>query len=155
MARQTWKPESMTQFVEDYLGGMEDFDLAKAHDGTRDQVQKLIRKLRTEENLPSRTDLKETEEKPTFEYQGLREKQEFREFLLSARTRLEIEDKFGPSTDTLLADTYADLNLFQQLNDYGQAIYILLPAMDRDNLVIKKRDWTFFQAQSQEAAARK
>lgn len=150
MARQTWKPESMTQFVEDYLGGMEDFDLAKAHDGTRDQVQKLIRKLRTEENLPSRTDLKETEEKPTFEYQGLREKQEFREFLLSARTRLEIEDKFGPSTDTLLADTYSDLNLFQQLNDYGQPIYILLPAMDRDDLVIKKREWTFYQAQSQE-----
>lgn len=150
MARPIWRPESMTQFIENYLGGMEDFELAQTHGGTRDQVQKLIRRLRTEEDLPSRTDMKGGVDAPAFEYQGLKEKQAFRKFLLTAKTRQEIEAEFGSSTESLLAEKFPDLNLFEQLNDYSQAIYILLPAMDRDNLVIKTREWKYFQSQSQE-----
>ena len=142
-----WKPESMTQFVEDYLGGLSDFDLAKAHDGTPDLVKNLIKRLRDEENLPSRTELKD---QPGYKYQGIRERQEFRDFLLAAKTRPEIEEVFGASTDALLAEKYPDLNLFQQIDNYGRAIYILLPEVDRDNLALKTRDWKFYLSQSTE-----
>ena len=151
MPRQTWKPDSMAQFVEDYLGGMEDIDLAKAHDGTRDQVQKLVRKLRTEENLPSRTELKEAEEKPTFEYKALKEKQDFREFLLSAKTLDEVNAVFGvEQAASLLQEKYSGFNLFRQINDYGKPIVILLPEIDQDTVKVKPREWTYYQAPSQE-----
>jgi hypothetical protein len=150
MAKNNWKPESMTQFIEDYLGGASDFDLAKTHDGTPDQVKNLIRQLRKDEGLPSRTDLKEADTKPSFEYKGIRERQEFRDLLLTARTRQEIEDVFGPSTDALLEETYPGLNLFTQIDNYGRNIYILLPEVDRDNIRIKSREWKFFHSQSTE-----
>jgi len=151
MSRKLWKPESITQFIEDYLGGMEDFGLAKAHNGTRDQVQKLIRKLRDAEGLPSRTELKDAGDNVDFEYKGIRERQEFRDFLLTTKTLQEVEDVFGVDAATsLLQETYPGLNLFQQINDFGKPIYILLPAMDRDDLVIKKREWTYHHSESQE-----
>ena len=149
MVKPKWKSENMPQFVEDYMSGMTDFDLAKAHKGSRDQVQRLIRKLRAEENLPSRADLKKS---PTFEYKGEKAKRSFQDFLLKARTRQEVEDAFGPATDELLAESYPNLNLFSQINDYGKTIYILLPSMDRTDLVTKEREWTYYQSQSQEGA---
>ena len=147
-----WKPESMTQFIEDYLGGMSDFDLAKAHDGTRDQVQKLIRKLRDDEGLPSRTELKDAADggRPDFRYKGIRERQDFRDFLLTARTRQEIESVFGSSSEELLQETYPGLNLFTQINDFGKTIYILLPEVDRDNIKIQPREWQFYHSTSTE-----
>lgn len=144
-----WKPESMTQFIEDYLGGMSDFDLAKAHDGTRDQAQKLIRRLRDDEDLPSRTDLK-ADSKVDFEYKGLREKQEFRDFLLTAKTREEIDATFGAAAEELLAESYQGLNLFQQIDNYGRPIYILLPEIDRGDIKVKPREWVYRQSQSQD-----
>jgi hypothetical protein len=144
-----WKPENMAQFVEDYLGGMSDFDLAKAHNGTRDQVQKLIRRLRDDEGLPSRTEIKAADVKPTFEYKGTSDKQEFRDFLLTAKTLQEVEDVFGvDAAASLLQEKYAGLSLFTQINNFGKTIYILLPEVNPDDIKIKPKEWTFHHSRS-------
>jgi hypothetical protein len=147
MAAIPWKPASIIEFVTDYMSGMSDFDLAVKHKGTVDQTKKCIRYLRDHENLPARDAIKEC---PGFIYQGLQEAVEFSDFLLKARTRAEIEGKFGERSDLLLADAYPGLNLFTQINFYGEKVHILLPAIEATSLKLQERVWTHHLSQSEE-----
>ncbi len=150
ISKGNWKPGSTAQFVEDYMGRMSDFDLAKKHDGTPDQVKGLIRQLRADEGLPSRVELKTQGEDASFEYKGLRERREFQDFLLTAKTKEDVYATFGTSADQLLQEQYPGLSLFEQIDNYGRTIYILLPEVSTEDLVVKPREWRYHLSQSNE-----
>lgn len=67
----------------------------------------------------------------------------FLDFLKKGRTRQEIEEKFGDQTDTLLNATYEGHALFQQVNEYNQTLYILLPAVNLSTVKVKSKNWKF------------
>lgn len=143
----SWKPASMAAFIVDYMSGMGDFDLAVKHKGTVDQIKRSIRFLREHEGLPAREAIKEN---PDYEYQGLREREEFSAFLIKARTRREIESKFGERTDILIQDSYPGLNLFTQINFFGEQVYILLPEIKDEAIKLQDRIWTYHLSHSDE-----
>lgn len=140
-----WRPDDIPAFVEDYMKGDENFDLAKKHGGTPDTVKKFIRFLRETENLPTRDQI---EEGSTFEYQGARDREKFIEFLQRGRSMPEIESMFGKELGEELLDArYPGLNLFTQLNNYSQRIYVLLREFT-ETLDIQPRVWSFHHSQS-------
>lgn len=67
----------------------------------------------------------------------------FKTFLVKAKTRKELDAKFGSAeVDKLLADTYEGLTLYTQRNNYHELVYILLPKPVREiKLLPKKYDF--------------
>jgi len=65
----------------------------------------------------------------------------FLKFLSKARTRRELEDRFE-EPDKLLQQDYPGYSLFQQRNEFGEPIWILLPVVN-DKIEIKQRDWRY------------
>ncbi len=145
----TWKPVSVVQFVTDYLEGASDNELALKHKGTVDQVKYVIRNLRKTEGLPSREDLKKG---VSFEYTAAQERKDFRSFLLKAKTFSEIKSRFGDMTETLLEEKHPGLNIFEQVNNFGEKIYILLPEVGLEDWrsKIKPRIWSYHHSESLE-----
>lgn len=136
-----WKPTSPSQFVIDYMQGMDDTELAKAHGATPDSVKKHLAKLRKHEGLPARKDLDKWE--GGFELKHDRERRAFAEFLLRMRTRKQIEEKFGPAlTEQFLDEAFDGLELYKQINDFGVPVFILLPKFNRE-IKVEPRDWKF------------
>jgi hypothetical protein len=144
-----WKPASIPSFVTDYLGGMSDSELVKKYGGTTDQVKHIIRTLRKKEGLPSRDELKAG---ATFQYTAEQERIAFRKFLLRAKTLSEIQAEFGDLSETLLAEKHLGLNLFEQINNFGEKIYILLPEVGEEDwrAQVKERIWSYHQSESLE-----
>lgn len=148
MAKQ-WKPGSIADFVSDYMEGMPDNDLSLKYTGTIDQVKGMIRFLRKSEGLPTRDGLKEG---ASYEYTAAQELKDFRTFLLRAHTLPEITARFGDMAETFLKETHPGLNVFDQINNFGEKIYILLPVVSKENwrALIQPREWAYHQADSKE-----
>jgi len=144
-----WKPVSVVNFVTDYLEGKSDNDLALKYGGTIDQVKFLIARLRKSEGLPTRDELRAG---VSFEYKAAQERQAFRKFLLRAKTFPEIRAKFGDLSETLLAEKHPGLNLFEQINNFGEKIYILLPEVGEEDwrALVKERVWAYHTSESLE-----
>lgn len=66
----------------------------------------------------------------------------FRDFLAKGRTKAEIAERFD-NPDELLAQHYDGYALFQQVNEFNQTLYILLPAENLSVIKVKPKDWTF------------
>jgi hypothetical protein len=151
MDNKNWKPTSIVTFIEDYLKGATNFELAKTHGGSPDQTKRLIKRLVNEECLPTRMALKDDNETArAFEYKGLRGSQDFRKFLLVARTMEEIQTQFGDMAIELMDEQYPGLSLFSQINNFGKEIFILLPEVDRDSIKVKPREWKYYHSESNE-----
>ena len=66
----------------------------------------------------------------------------FVNFLVTGKTRDEIIHTFGDHADALIAGEYQGYNKFEQLNDFGEKVWILLPEV-RNELIIKEKDWAY------------
>lgn len=137
-----WKPRFIDKFIQDYLSGDKYDDLSKKHGGTYDQVKKFLSFLRVTEGLPSAKDVKEgiTTE---FEYKGTKIRQDFNNYLKVARTRRQIENIFGDETDELLKTNYNGYELFENINNFGDKVYILIPKISRDNYEVEDKIWKY------------
>jgi hypothetical protein len=134
-----WTPKNSSQFVIDYLAGYNDTELATRHSTTADCVKKYLTRLRKDEGLPPRKDLDQWQ--GGFELKHDRERQQFVDFLQKSRTKAQIVTKFGAEmAEEFLGAEYTGFHLFQQLNDYNQTVYILLPIISRE-VEVKQRDW--------------
>lgn len=136
-----WKPKLPQEFISDYFSGMTSYELAQKHNGSPDQAKRYLQYLRNTESLPRREDITE-QEAEDYIFKGEGERREFREFLARARTEEEIYSKFGDNTLSLLKYDYVDYCLFEQLNDYGEKIFILLPKLQED-IKPTERDWSY------------
>lgn len=68
--------------------------------------------------------------------------EQFRKFLLKAKTQKQIEAKFGEDAKWLLKHDFDNLNLFTQRNNYHELVYILLPEPPED-IVLQPKQWTY------------
>lgn len=68
--------------------------------------------------------------------------EQFKKFLSKAKTRKEIEAKFGPKTDELLSKKRPGMNLFTQRSHFHELVYILFPEAPK-GIKILPRKWTF------------
>lgn len=66
----------------------------------------------------------------------------FRKFLIKARTEAEIAKKLGEEGLKLLGKKWGDLNLFEQVNWYGERVYILLPKPAK-RFRLKPKAWQY------------
>jgi len=144
----SWKPVAVVDFVTDYLSGKSDYELSSAYGGSVDQVKYFLAYLRKHEDLPTRDELRNSP--CSFEYKAATERKEFRQFLVKARTFSELKDNFGDLAEQLILEKHPGLNMFEQINNYGEKIYILLPEFSTEQLEVKPREWTFYQAPSDE-----
>lgn len=64
-------------------------------------------------------------------------------FLTKARTRKELVTRFGDKVDEVLATKFDGLNLFEQVNEFGENVYALLPAPSLDAVKVLPKDWKF------------
>lgn len=60
-------------------------------------------------------------------------------FLSSAKTRKELEAKFGDQTDSILETKYEGMVLFTQRNNYHELVYILLPKPPKGIRLLPKK----------------
>ena len=148
MSMLPWKPKALNSLIEDYLAGATNFELSIKYEGSPDQVNRLLRYLVSNEELPTRAQLKENNYEVDFAYKGLLDNKEFQKFLLFARTKEEIFKQFGEDGETLLGEHYPGLNLFKQINNYGKEIFILLPEINQDEIKVKPREWQFHHSES-------
>lgn len=128
-----WKPTDEALFIAERTQ-FEDRVLALRHGGTYSQVRKYIDKLRKDGTI---ADHKRTAK--TLDYASL-----FLAFLCKSRSKADITKKFpGQDIEALLAAEYEGYALFTQLNDYHQAVYILLPVFDK-TIEVLPRDWKVY-----------
>ncbi len=144
MSVRPWNPKCLPDFISDYLGGMDDMQLAIKYEGTVDQVKRCLRRLRKHENLPQRDALGEPSD---FTYRGIKEKGEFVAFLSRSKTKQEIFKKFGDLGETLLYEQWDDYQLFEQRNDYNEQVFILIPKIKKD-YEVKPRAFEFHRSTS-------
>lgn len=124
-----WLPKSVFTFVEDYFNGLSYFDMATKHNGSNEQVNHFVRHLKRLEGLPDRKSIKDGVA-PEWVYQGIAERSEFKRYLLKSRTMREMTAKFGAKVGDLLSDGFEGLHLFEQRNNQGEMVYILLPQVN-------------------------
>lgn len=67
----------------------------------------------------------------------------FRDFLSKGRTRHEIEEKFGEQANELLTTKFDGYAMFEQVNEFNQTLYILLPAEGLKTITVKPKNWSF------------
>jgi hypothetical protein len=138
-----WRPPDMDAFLRDYFALETDETLSRKHGGTNDNVKKLLIFLRETEGLPSRDDIK-AGGGAEWEYRGAADRKRFHEMLSRSRTRREIEEIFGDQTDELLRTKFEGYNLFEQINDFGENCYCLLPEIVLD-LAIQPKIWSWYR----------
>lgn len=63
-------------------------------------------------------------------------------FLTTSKTRAEVITAFGDHADSLLDGEYEGYNKFEQINDFGEKVWILLPQV-RTELIVRDKDWTY------------
>ena len=137
-----WEPHDIISFGEDYLGGYTNKQLQVKYNGTRDNVDNYLRTLRTTGQISYRSTQKNS---PQLEPS----KERFISFLSKyAKTKKEIVEKFADQADELLTAQYDGLNLFQQRNNYGEQVYILLPEF-QEKPEVKPRTWSFYHSISE------
>lgn len=144
-----WRPTDPALFVKDYLAGSDNFTLANTYKGSPDQVKRFIKALRDSDGLPSRDEIAEGTE---YTYRGEGDRRAFRDFLSRSRTLGEITDRFGDSTDSLLASDYEGYSLLRNLDDYGRTVYSLLPKVERE-VRVEPKCWQFYRSQREDSQA--
>lgn len=143
-----WSPYSVDEFINDYVNGMTNDELSSKYKGSTDQIKRFIKKLRQQRDLPDRKGLS-----ASFSYNANNVKNSFVSFLQKAKTLKEIKKKFGDElAESLLEEDYEGYNLFVQIDDYGDECYILLPE-PRDEIQVKKREWSFYNSFIEEEGA--
>jgi len=66
----------------------------------------------------------------------------FLHFMSKARTKKEMESRF-PNFDELLHADYDGYSLFEQVNEFGENVYILLPAPNLNAIKVQSKNWHF------------
>jgi hypothetical protein len=74
----------------------------------------------------------------------------FVKFLSKAKLMKEIIAAFGKKADKLLAGVYEGYSLFTQRNAFNELLYVLLPEVKLDDMVIQPRQWKFHVGKNDE-----
>lgn len=143
-----WAPYSIEDFINDYLSGLTTDQLAAKYKGSSDQVKRFIAYLRKAKGLPPRKSIKEGPVEFS-KFSGINIEslaREFLSYLKVSRTISNLRKRYEPEIlDLLLSYDYPGYSLFNQVNDYGEPCYILLPDISED-LNIKPRNWKYYNS---------
>ena len=135
MENTAWAPNDVPLFLADYQSGLTDHELATKYGGTYDTVRKFVTKMRNNAGWPSRDEIAAGK---TVEVKD--DRAAVIAFMAKAKTRLEIERRFG--TVEIVDRTFTGYNWFTDKNGHGETIYVLLPEYTQ-KIAVAPRPWVF------------
>lgn len=136
-----WVPRNIPRFLNMYLGGSTNSELAAEFSTTEDKVKKYISARVKTKDLPTRLEIKEEKIEEKLRLQETME-EEFLKFLEKGRSYEEIEARFGEYSKGLIEDEYENTQVVKQINRLGKEVYIAL-LKPQVEFVLEEKDWKY------------